>query len=234
MRHFLSVLSLLLFISTLDAQAQQRRFRGGSVETPVMRALPMDLAPTLDGRVRSDPAWNLIPASTGFTQTAPNDGQPATEKTEVRIGFTNETLYVGVTLFDSDPSGLITADTRRDSQMGNSDSFRFILDTFSDGQNGFVFGTNAAGAEYDAQYAGSSGGGGSGGRMSGGSGGGLNVNWDSSWEVVASVNEDGWSAEFAIPFTTIRYPKGDNQIWGVNFERTIRRNNETAFWAPLE
>jgi hypothetical protein len=236
MRHFLFVLCLVLFVAAPDAEAQgqQRRFRGGSVEKPVMQAFPMDLAPTLDGRVSLDPAWSSIPPSSGFTQTAPNDGEAATEKTEVRIGFTNETLYVGVTLYDSYPSGLITADTRRDSQMGNSDSFRFILDTFSDGQNGFVFGTNAAGAEYDAQYVGSSGSGGSSSRMSGGSGGGLNVNWDSSWEVVASVNQDGWSAEFAIPFTTIRYPKGDNQTWGVNFERTIRRNNETAFWAPLE
>ncbi|MDG2016672.1 MAG: DUF5916 domain-containing protein [Rhodothermales bacterium] len=236
MRHFFLALCLFLFIFTIDAQAQgqQRRFRGGPGEAPIMMALPMESAPTLDGRVTSDPAWDFVPVATGFTQTAPEDGEPATERTEVRIGFTNEMLYVGVVLFDSDPSGLITADTRRDADMGNSDSFRFILDTFSDGQNGFVFGTNAAGAEYDAQLAGSSGGSGFGGRMRGGSGGGLNVNWDSSWEVVASVSDYGWSAEFAIPFTTIRYPKGENQTWGVNFERTIRRNNETAFWAPLE
>ncbi|MBT4051573.1 MAG: hypothetical protein HOE73_00620 [Bacteroidetes Order II. Incertae sedis bacterium] len=83
-----------------------------------MMALPMESAPTLDGRVTSDPAWDFVPVATGFTQTAPEDGEPATERTEVRIGFTNEMLYVGVVLFDSDPSGLITADTRRDADMG--------------------------------------------------------------------------------------------------------------------
>ena len=75
MRHFLFVLCLVLFVAAPDAEAQgqQRRFRGGSVEKPVMQAFPMDLAPTLDGRVSLDPAWSSIPPSSGFTQTAPTD-----------------------------------------------------------------------------------------------------------------------------------------------------------------
>lgn len=172
--------------------------------------------------------------ASGFTQTTPDDGESATQKTEIRIGFSDDMLYVGVVLFDSNPDGLIVADSRRDASLENSDSFRFVLDTFGDGQNGFVFGTNAAGAEYDAQLVATSGGGGFGGRMSGGSGGGLNVNWDASWDVVARVHATGWSAEFAIPFKTLRFAAEEVQVWGVNFERTIRRNNETAFWSQLE
>ncbi len=203
-------------------------------QKPTINAVRVSEPPVLDGIVQGEAVWEQIPPSSDFTQTTPTDGAPATQKTLVRIGFTDDILYIGVVLFDSDPAGLITADSRRDASLDESDSFRFILDTYSDGQNGFVFGTNAAGVEYDAQFIGSSGGGGFGGRFRGGSGGGLNVNWDASWEVATVVTADGWSAEFAIPFSTLRFPSAENQVWGVNFERTIRRNNETAFWAPLE
>lgn len=199
-----------------------------------MQAAVLDSAPEMDGNVGSDPAWQGVMPATGFYQTTPDDGEPATQATEVRVAVHGNMLYVGAIMHDTDPSRLVVSDRRRDASLGNSDSFRFILDTFADAQNGFVFGTNAAGAEYDAQYVGSSGGGGMGGRMSGGSGGGLNVNWDASWDVVTLITETGWSAEFAIPFSTLRYPAGTEQSWGVNFERTIRRTNETAYWAPLE
>ena len=126
------------------------------------------------------------------------------------------------------------SEARRDSPLDDTDSFRVVLDTFRDGQNGFVFGTNPNGLEYDAQVT-NEGQGGSmvmGGQQVG-SGGGLNLNWDGSWRVRSRVGDFGWSAEFAIPFRTLRYPGGDAQTWGLNFQRTIRRRNETAYWAPL-
>lgn len=219
------ILSLLLLALSVPAVAQQQS---------VLEAAHLDAAPVLDGVVADDAAWQSAAVASGFTQISPDDGSPATFETEVRVGVFGGTLYVGVILHDDDPSALIVADRRRDASLQNSDSFRFILDTFGDQQNGFVFGTNVAGAEYDAQFIGASGGGGFGGRMNAGSGGGLNVNWDASWEVATRVHDRGWSAEFAIPFNTLRYPKGEEQTWGINFERIIRRNNETAFWAPLE
>lgn len=218
-------LPLLLAAVSLPAQAQQ---------APSLVAARLDAAPALDGVVADDPAWQGVAVGSGFTQTSPDDGDPASFQTEVRVGVHGATLYVGVILYDDDPAALIVADRRRDASLQNSDSFRFIIDTFGDRQNGFVFGTNAAGAEYDAQYIGASSGGSTMIRMSAGSGGGLNVNWDASWDVVTRVHANGWSAEFAIPFNTLRYPKGEEQIWGINFERVIRRHNETAFWAPLE
>jgi hypothetical protein len=193
-------------------------------------------APTLDGDVLADPAWAHAAPITGFTQEQPNEGEPVSERTEVRIVFTNDTLYIGAVMYDSDPGGIITADARRDSPLDDSDSFQLIFDTYRDRQNGFVFGTNPAGIEYDGQVTneGQGGGGlGPGQMQQGGSGAGFNINWDAAWTVRTKVGDHGWSAEFAIPFRTLRYPAGADQTWGLNFQRNIRRKNERAYWAPI-
>ena len=203
---------------------------------PTLEATPAAAAaPVVDGDVLGDPAWADVPFATGFRQTNPDEGQPATERTEVRVLFTADTLYVGVVCYDRDPDAIIVTDSRRDSSLSDSDSFQLIFDTFLDKQNGFVFGTSPAGQEYDGQVV-NEGVGGSGmgrGGASRGGGGGFNLNWDGVWQVRAQVSDIGWSAEFGIPFRTLRYPAGDSQTWGVNFQRTIRRRNETAYWAPL-
>jgi hypothetical protein len=110
-----------------------------------------------------------------------------------------------------------------------------IFDTFRDVQNGFVFGTSPAGLEYDGQVTneGQGGGGLTGGNQQSGSGSGFNLNWDGAWEVRTKTTDIGWMAEFAIPFKTLRYPATSDQIWGVNFQRNIRRKNEEAYWAPI-
>ena len=214
------------------AQAQQ----GLQAPPPSsLAATPSAVAPVVDGDVLGDPAWVAVPFATGFRQTNPDEGQPATERTEVRIAFTADTLYVGVVCYDREPDAIIVTDSRRDSSLSDSDSFQLIFDTFLDKQNGFVFGTSPAGQEYDGQVV-NEGVGGSGmgrGGASRGGGGGFNLNWDGVWQVRTQVSDSGWSAEFAIPFRTLRYPAGNPQTWGVNFQRTIRRRNETAYWAPL-
>ena len=205
----------------------------------IANALSVENAPTLDGDVLGDPVWAVAVPVSGFSQSAPDEGQPATERTEVRVVFTGDTIFFGVVCYDQDPSSIIVSDSRRDSSMNDADSFQMILDTFSDQQNGFVFGTTPAGQEYDGQVinegAGRGGlfGGGGGGGFSRGSGGGFNLNWDGAWQVRTEISEVGWSAEFAIPFRTIRYPAREDQSWGVNFQRNIRRRNETAYWARL-
>ena len=204
----------------------------------VVGAALVEAAPTLDGDVLGDTAWAAVTPVSGFRQSAPDDGQPATERTEVRVLFTEDTIYFGVVCYDRDPSAIIMTDSRRDSTLRNSDSFQMVLDTFSDQQNGFVFGTSPAGQEYDGQVINEGGrsnnfGGGGGGGFNRGSAGGFNLNWDGAWQVRTTITDIGWSAEFAIPFRTIRYPAREDQSWGVNFERSIRRRNETAFWAPI-
>ena len=107
-------------------------------------ALAIQEAPMIDG-ILNEQAWQKAPVLNGFTQAEPLEGQPASEATEVRILYDNDAIYVGVTLHDSDPSQIVTTDTRRDADLNEMDSFQIIFDTFRDQQNGFVFGTNAPG-----------------------------------------------------------------------------------------
>jgi hypothetical protein len=202
---------------------------------PTLQAVPLAAAPQIDGEVLAEALWLDVPFATGFVQTRPTVGQAASERSEVRIGFTDDTLYVAVVCFDRDPKAIIVADSRRDAPLRDTDSIQLIFDTFRDGQNGFVFGTNPAGIEYDGQVInGGSGLFGGGARQQGGSNAGLNLNWDGAWHVATTIHDQGWSAELAIPWSTLRYPKGGDQTWGLNIQRNIRRRNEIAFWAPLD
>ncbi|HET6569701.1 MAG TPA: DUF5916 domain-containing protein [Rhodothermales bacterium] len=226
--------SIFCFNPPVSAQSLPST-EGPSDRPPSVRAVRVVEGPVLDGDVLGDSAWAAAESVTGFWQTTPDEGQPASERTEVYVLYTPRMLYVGVVCYDREPSQLIVADSRRDAAMDETDSFRLILDTYRDHQNGFIFGTNPAGTEYDAQVSNEGRGTGFGGgpRAQGGSGGGLNVNWDGSWTVSTRTGGFGWSAEFAIPFRTLRFNSGDDQVWGVNFERTIRRRREMAYWAPL-
>ena len=203
------------------------------------QATRIEEGPVLDGEVLTDPAYADAVVATGFRQNTPDEGQPASERTEVRVVYTNDTLYFGVVCYVSDPDTIIVADSRRDSSLTDTDSFQIILDTYLDQQNGFVFGTNPAGVEYDGQVtnegqgSGRMGGGGGGSQQQRGSGGGFNLNWDGAWQIRTQVTDIGWTAEFAIPFRNLRYPGREMQTWGVNFQRNIRNRNERAFWAPL-
>ncbi len=195
---------------------------------PTARAHALTIEPVIDGNVLDDPAWRGVEPITGFSQIQPNAGQPASQKTEVFVGFTATALHIAVVAYDDNPLEIITTDSRRDSSLNDTDSFRVIIDGLLDRQNGYVFGTNAAGMEFDGQVSRE----GAGQFIPGGADG-LNLNWDAPWTVKASVSDIGWSAEMEIPFTSLRYGTGDEQVWGFNFERRIRRNNEIAFWAPL-
>ncbi len=210
---------------------------------PLAHALQVSEPPVVDGDVLGDASYADARFATGFMQSRPFEGEPASERTEVRIVYTDDTLYFGIVCFTDDPATIIAADSRRDSDLTETDSFRIILDTYHDGLNGFIFGTNPAGVEYDGQVtnegqgSGRFGGGGSGrpsnSRQQRGSGGGFNLNWDGVWQVATSVTDVGWTAEIAIPFRTLRYPPAEVQTWGMNFQRNIRRQNEQAYWSPL-
>lgn len=169
-------------------------------------------APELDGDVASDPAWRNVVPMTGFTQFQPNNGDPASERTEVFMGFTAEAVYIGVICYERDPEAITSS-----NNPFQSDSILVLFDTFRTEQTGVVFGTNPMGVEYDGQI----------------SDGFSDWNWSTVWEVRTAINEDGWSAEFEIPFSSLRYGRGQDQRWGVNLERVIRRNNEIANWASV-
>lgn len=195
--------------------------------TPDLEAARLPVAPVIDGRVADDAAWTTVAPASGFQQVRPYEGQPASQRTDVYVGFDDTTLYIGVMLFDDAPQTLVVGDSRRDTNLDDIDSFRVLIDGFLDRQNGFVFGTAPSGVEYDGQVIREGEGG------FGSSGGGFNLNWDTSWEVATQVHDRGWSAEMAIPFRSLRYGAGQTQTWGINFQRNIARNNEVAYWAPL-
>lgn len=222
-----------LFATTLAAQTDPS---SSPPTRPTGHAVRVETAPALDGRM-DDPLWSRAQVITGFVQHEPFDGRPATERTEVRILFDQEAVYIGARLFDSDPSGIVHGEVRRDANLKEQDAFVIVLDTYLDRQNGFVFGTTPAGIEHDGQVTkeGEGGFGGPGGTGAGPSGttGAANTNWDGTWKVVTSVDSAGWTAVFRIPFETLRYAGGHTQRWGLNFARFIRRKNEEDFWSPI-
>lgn len=227
---FLTSTAIILAQTSLDDDAKN------DIEptSPLVTAMKVETSPVLDGEVLNDATWQAAKAVTGFWQTTPDQGQAASEKTEVRIIYTSRTLYFGVVCYDREPQGIIVSDSRRDASLEETDSFQLILDTYHDKQNGFLFGTNPAGIEYDAQVTNEGSGRFGGGRQQRGAVSGFNLNWDASWEVKTKISEIGWSAEFAIPFKTLRFSKKDAQTWGVNFQRNIRRRNEKSYWVKLD
>jgi hypothetical protein len=185
--------------------------------------------PVIDGAV-DDSVWNKVPPFTTFIQQEPNEGQPATERTEIRFLQDRQHLYVSVICFDSNRQNILVSQSRRDANLGDTDSISILLDTFNDGQNAFVFGTNPFGIEFDGQVMAE----GQTGQGGGGGGGvGFNVNWDADWVVRAQQTERGWEAEFAIPLKTLRYNPGEDRTWGVNVLRNIRYKNEQVFLSPV-
>jgi hypothetical protein len=219
-------LAAIGLVATVEPALAQ--FQALAVDRPVGQATALEVAPTIDGNVMGDPAWREARAITGFSQIQPSYGQPASQRTEVFVGFTERALYIGVMAYDAEPLEIISTDSRRDSSLDDTDSFRVLIDGFLDRQNGYVFGTNPAGIEYDGQVVRE----GNNQIISGGEGG-LNLNWNAPWTVKSMVTDDGWSTEMEIPFTSLRFGASEVQTWGFNFERRIRRNNEISFWAPL-
>jgi hypothetical protein len=189
---------------------------------PRVTAAPLAAGPQLDGDVLDDPVWRDVSVASAFWQTTPDEGQPASQPTELRVAYTADTLYVAIVCREADARDVVVADSRRDGSLEDSDSVELLFDTFQDRQNGFLFGTNPAGMEYDAQIT-----------REATTEAGYNLNWDGAWQVRTKLGEFGWSAEFAIPWKTLRYGFAREQAWGLNVERNIRRRKESAYWAPL-
>ena len=220
------VILFLLFVCPVVVMAQD--FES---DRPTAQAIALTEIPDIDGEVMEDPVWQAITPLGDLIQTQPSFGQPASEKTEIRIAYTSDTFFVSVVCYDAEPDQLVVSDARRDANLDNTDAFIFILDTYKDGQNGFIFGTNSLGVEYDAQVDNEGQGNFNANRQQGGTIGGFNLNWDAAFEVKAKVGDFGWSAEFAIPLRTIRFQAGKD--WGINFRRNIRKSNEIVYWASL-
>tara|TARA_B100001750_G_scaffold240334_1_gene249859 strand:- start:2087 stop:4414 length:2328 start_codon:yes stop_codon:yes gene_type:complete len=227
-------------IATSPAISQDVASRATPSTDGSLRLVAGNLVEGLSETNWRDPSvWGGAQVATDFVQSEPIEGNPASERTEVRVGYDEEAIYIGAWLYDSEPSQILVGEQRRDANLGRFDAFLVVLDTYADRENGFVFATNPGGIEHDGQVIdegrntgrGRGGSRGNQGRQQGGAQGGFNVNWDSSWAVSTERDDQGWYAFFRIPFSTLRYGTGSE--WGINFARYIGRKNEQVSWAPL-
>jgi hypothetical protein len=226
LKNFALAFTLLFFISAYSQSINPNKKLNFNITS-------LNEDPIIDGNILDEDLWNSVLPLTDLKQIKPNYGASASENTEIRIAYTSKTLYVAVVCYDSAPNEIVVSDSRRDADLNDDDSFLFIIDTYNDQQNGFLFGTNADGMEYDAQIDNEGSGNFSANRQQGGVVGGTNINWDASWVVKTEKGDYGWSAEFAIPLRSIRFNGGENKTWGINFQRNISKRSETAYWANL-
>jgi hypothetical protein len=213
------------------AQSHQHGAADNHRERYSIPAIRVDQPPKIDG-VLDDEVWKKAPLVEEFTQQEPREGAAASERTEVRVLYDGRTLHIGVHAFDAQPSAIVATEMRRDSdRLLDEDNFEVILDTFNDSRNGYMFVTTPLGAKLEQQI--SEEGEGNNRIGLGIVNSNINKNWDGIWDVAARITDDGWTAEIAIPLTTLRFADGAEQTWGINFMRNIRRKNEQVFWAPI-
>jgi len=183
-----------------------------------LRAVKITDKITIDGRL-DEPVWADAPQATEFIQKEPDEGESTSERTEIRVLYDSDSIYFGIVANDSEPARVIITELKKDFTVETGDSVQIVLDTFHDERNAYEFIVNAAGAKWDAQIA--------------NEGRDVNQSWDGVWFVKTRIGNDGWTAEIAIPFRTLKFPRTPVQTWGINFQRTIRRRNEESLWAPV-
>ncbi|CAN5169771.1 hypothetical protein BH23GEM2_BH23GEM2_03670 [soil metagenome] len=222
-------LSVAVIILTAPAilQAQTSTAPKTSAETPnggtaardalpALPALTAARAPTtirIDGSL-DEAAWAAARPISGFIQTDPDEGQPATEDTEVRVLYDDHALYIGMRLFDSEPDKIRARLGRRDEGLTGTDLVEVYIDSYHDRVSGYVFRITPAGAIRDASVS---------------STGGTDGSWDAVWEGAAAVDSLGWVAEFRIPFSQLRYnPRSGTQTFGIDVRRVVSRKSETT------
>jgi hypothetical protein len=191
------------------------------VEGQGPQTVPSAAAVHVTGTIRIDgvldeEAWRHATAIGPLMQADPDEGASAAEQTEVRVLFTESTLYFGILCRDRTPKAIVATQLTRDGDLESDDSVLIAIDPFLDHRNGFFFQVNPAGARVDGQIANNS--------------EDTNRDWDGIWEAAARITADGWVAEIAIPFKTLRFKPGQT-TWGLNVERRIKRRNETDRWA---
>jgi len=196
-----------------------------AIAAPRQQTVPPELLPrsavvtaisetiAIDG-VLDEPIWSSAPKIGELIQRQPVPGQTPTERTEVTLLHDRDHLYIGVVSYDSEPRRVIGTQMARDSSLSADDRIEILLDTFRDQRSAFYFATNPSGALVDGLVA----------------SGQLNADWDAIWNVRTSRTEEGWIAEFAIPFKSLSFPAGGT-VWGFNIARHVYRKLEEDRWS---
>src|SRR5687768_14674885 len=190
--------------------------RDGSGQT-IIRATRISRPPSVDGRL-DDAVYREVPPIIGFIQQEPREGEPVTEPTQAWVMFDDDNIYIACRCSDARPETIESKDMRRDSTNQRfTDSFGVMLDTFHDKRNGYIFTITPSGGFTDALVTDE--------RV-------FNPDWNTVWDNSAARTEDGWAAEMAIPFKSLRYAPG-SRTWGINIRRLIRTKNEYSFIVPM-
>lgn len=185
-----------------------------------LQATKTDRHPVIDGKL-DDIAWQGVTPATDFIQNFPNVGSPASQRTEVKVIYDNNAIYIGAYLYD-DPALIRRQITARDEdQLKDLDYFSVFFDTYHDQQNGFQFLVTSSNVQTDARLAPN---------LTLGYGEYGDKTWDAVWESKVAMQKDGWTVEMKIPYLSLRFSKNEVQDWGLQFLRSVRRINETTFW----
>ena len=178
-----------------------------------MRATRLETPIALDGRL-DEAVYSTVQAVSEFIQQEPNEGAPATERTDTWIFFDDDTIYIAARCWDSQPERMVANEMRRDNLgIFQNENFAVVLDTFYDRRNAYLFHTNPLGGMFDGQI----------------TAGNMNRDWNGVWDVRTDRFENGWTVEIAIPFKTVRFSPGAAQTWGLNLRRIVRWKNEISY-----
>ena len=214
------LLLLCAALLTPQALAAQTTTPPASAESArTLRAEPLGAALRLDGRL-DEAAWAAAPVGDGFTQSWPQPRAPATERTEVRVLFDEHALYVGVRCFDSRPDSIAAQLARRDASGIYSDWVHLLIDSYHDRRTGFRFSVNPLGVKKDVFHF---------------DDGNEDLSWDVVWDVGVARDSAGWSVEYRIPFSQLRFgpvANGQPRVWGLQVQRDLARRDERDSWSP--
>jgi hypothetical protein len=224
-------LSLTLFAAATQAQQPSTRVNPQATSSPsptplsqdskglrrihaIRTADPIKIDGTLD-----EPAWSLAQPATDFLQQQPNEGAPASERTEVRVLFDDKKIYFGIRASDSEAKHINARELVRDADFSNDDIVSIVLDTYHDRRNGFRFVVNPLGTQQDALIT--------------DEGRDINITWNGAWVSAGRIDDKGFTVEIEIPLTTLRFKEGI-EAWGLNVSRVIRRKNEESLWTSWQ
>lgn len=205
----LKICLILLFLTLLNTAFGQSKIING-LKTPN--------PPKIDGVLNEEEWLKALPAS-GFTELYPNPQTPSDFQTEVRVLYNDEAIFIGAKLFDPEPTKILKQLAARDEfDAVNADKFSVAIDGMFNKQNAFAFGVTAAGTEVDAYQTPDN----------------IDMSWDGAWTSSVKITDFGWVVEMKIPYSQLRFSDKENQVWGIQFFREVRRVREGSHWAAID
>jgi hypothetical protein len=202
------ILPILLLFCSLSSVAQKKKLQTKFTNERI----------TIDGKF-TEAVWDEAAVATDFFMFEPDNGKPISKdkKTDVKIVYDNEAIYVAATLYDEDPNKILKEITQRDN-FGTADLFSIFINGFNDGQQDFRFFVSAAGVQMDCIA----------------DENGEDYSWDAIWSSAVKINDAGWVVEMKIPYAALRFSKEPKQTWGLNIFREIKRDRQKYTWSLID